>query len=179
MNSEIIKISSPEVIDAESLKKLKSKSVGDPVYGEWVLKINNDSVPFTTIYKDSSNAYCIEDFTLPEEYIGYGSKIIYDTNSTIYGSITSYINDFSVQMIEGDSTFNIIVDNNETYAVNESGEKIFRIAGSDIGTGQSIDSLGNTVYIYRQALNDVTNDFYQDEIYFGYIDSDNILYKDD
>lgn len=186
--TETIKISSGEVIDGESYKELKQgRKVngyiilpdGTTISKNWSLKINGDSIPFDTIYPDTnSNGYCIEDFSLPEKYIGYGSKIIYDTSSEVYGSITQYINDFSVQMVEGDNSFDIIIENDETYAIDESGEKVFRIVGSYI-ENDNVLSLGKNVYIYRQALNDVTNDFYQDEIYFGHIDVDNILYRDD
>lgn len=177
LNTTTIKISDGAVIDPESYEKLME---GQTVEGNWYLKINGDSVPFELIYKNPiSEGYCIENFTLPEEYISYGNSVIYSSkDSIISGSITKFINDFTVQMVEGDYSYNIVVENDETYVETESGEKVFRIVGSDVSDGEIIE-LGNIVNIYCTARNDVSNEFYQDEIYFGSIGKDKILYKDD
>ena len=131
LKTQTIKIDSPYVINGDELNRLLN---GEVVIGDFNLKINSDTVPFTTIYPDTlSNAYCIEGFVLPEEYIGYGSKVVYSkSNSLVSSSVTQFITDFTVQMVEGDYSYNIVVENDETYVETDSGEKIFRIIGSDI-----------------------------------------------
>lgn len=178
LSSDIIKISIPDVVDLESYNKLLD---GQMVEGSWVLQINGDSVPFTTIYPDAqSNGYCIENFILPEDYIGYGSKVIYSTEDTVIsGAISSFVDNFTVQVVEGDSSYGIVVENQETYVETDSGDKLYRIVGSSVSQTGEIEELGNIVNIYCTAINDISNNFYQDEVYFGYIGKDNILYRAD
>ena len=186
LNTQTIKISSAEVVDKESYKKLLNRRT---VEGSWILQINDDSIPFTTIYPDStSNGYCIENFVLPEKYVGYGNDVIYSADNTVIsGCLTSFINDFTVQMVEGDFSYDIVIENDETYIKNEHGDNLFRIIGSEIETSideqgrqhQEIVKIGNIINVYCAARNDVSNDFYEDEIYFGNIGKDNLVYKDD
>lgn len=186
LSSRIIRISSPNVVPKQYIKDIMN---GEIVTGDFYLKINSDTVRFNTIYIDpDSNGYCIEDFTFPEEYIGYGSRTIYYADdSTISSCITEYITDFSVEMIEGDWVYDVVIENDETYLLNDIGDKLFRIVGSTIDTyvdekgitRQKVTKLGNIVNIYNSSLNDITNEYYQSESYFGFIGNDNILYKDD
>ena len=177
LSNTTIKISIANVVDLDSYNRLQR---GQVVEGSWFLQINGDTVPFSTIYSNPEGVgYCIENFTLPEKYIGYGSNVIYSTeDSVISGTLTEFINDFIVQVVESDVSYNLVVENDETYIETESGEKVYRIVGSKINDGE-IEELGNIVNIYCTARNDVTNDFYMDEIYFGYIGKDNTFYRND
>lgn len=177
LKSQYIRIDSPNVVNKDIIAKIEN---GEIVNGDFNLKINSDTVLFNTIYMDpNSNTYIIEDFVLPEEYIGYGSKVIYEADKCfISGCNTEFITDFTVELVEGDLVYNIVLDNGETYIEDEHGERVFRIVGSDIEHGELL-KLGNVINMYCSTLNDVSNEFYKDEIYFGYIDNDGTIYKND
>ncbi len=134
------------------LQTVLTNETTDKVYnGDFHLKINDDNIPFTGIAKDRNrnNAYKLSGITLPEKYKGYGDTVIYSSlNSFIYGCLPNEyrgidfsnspsfkvknLEDYTISIVEGDYTYDIIEENGSSLVRMPSGDDVFRIDGSNV-----------------------------------------------
>lgn len=152
-SSEIV-IDSCNIIP-QSIQDKLSREVSENTYnGDFILKINEDSIPFTSIFKNPNNStYVIKNFILPSKYKNYGDQIIYKKESSIiHGCIPSDFVDYEVSLVSIDNGYEIINENDEYVIKDEFGQLLYRIAGN---------------MLYNSSDNDV-----------GII-SNNIIYKND
>lgn len=125
--------------------------------GEYfMLKINDETIPFKTIYKDAleENVYHIKNFILPEKYKNYGDKIIYSKeDSYIHSCLPTTFTDYEVSVVSYDDGYTLIEKNDEMYIADDNGDILYRIAG-------------NILYDFK-------------DVDVGMISSNNIIYKND
>lgn len=112
LNSEKILIDNPNVVNSyETFIKLL-KNDGESSTGEYVLKINDDNIPFKKITKLDESKYCIENFQLPSKY----DQLI--LNEVIYDSKTSFISSsIPVELVLKNNNYprldNVVYSNDE------------------------------------------------------------------
>lgn len=174
-NSTDIIIDSPNVVsgwikktgsgEPEPLQTTLRNETSSTVYtsqnGEFSLKINDDVIMFKSIYKDilTSN-YHITDFTLPSKYQNYGENVIYTANKEIiYSCIPEVIDNYNINYIEGDFTYDIVQD----YVQMPNGVNLYRIEN-------------NNVFLINTTITSSNDDITTTENYFGYI-SNGYVYK--
>lgn len=140
-NSQTIDIDSYNVVPSSIQELLKSETTSRKYTGEFILKINEDSIPFKTIYKDSleEDIYHIKDFTLPEKYKNFGDKVIYSTNNSyIHSCLPTEFVDYDVSVTSYNDGYDIIYGD-EIFVVDESGRNIYRIAGNILYDYKDVD----------------------------------------
>lgn len=177
-NSSEIIIDSPNVVsgwikksnngEPEPLRETLINENSSTIYtnqnGNFSLKINDDKIIFKSIYKDTSTStYHITDFTLPSKYQNYGSNVIYKANNSFISScIPEIIENYNINFIEGDFTYDIVTSNDATYVQMPNGVNLYRIDNNKV-------FLINTTFVNEEDLQTTEN-------YFGYI-SNNYVYK--
>jgi hypothetical protein len=87
--------------------------------GEYfTLKINDDVIPFTTIYKNKSkaNTFHITGITLPAKYQNMKKDVIYSTKDTfVHSCIPEDFDNYDLSMVSSDNGYFLVNDNNNTY----------------------------------------------------------------
>lgn len=164
--SDRITIDSCNIVDLNTQDILKYETTTTKYHGNFSLKLNNDTIPFTTIYKDDieENMYHIEDFILPEKYKNYGDNIIYEPSSSfIHSSIPHDFENYEVSIISSGVEFTLeTTETGETYAYDMFGTPMYRFAGnivydsSDTDIGTIINSIiyKNDRTLYAKIIDD-------------------------
>lgn len=90
-SSDKIIIDSPNVVNNYNYIDIIEKSSDTNKFeGDFVLKINDDNVPFKSIYKMDDSKYCIENFTISSKYESIYDITIYDKNTSVILSSLPY-----------------------------------------------------------------------------------------
>lgn len=149
-NSKTINIDSCNVVPPQYQDALSNELTEQQYNGEFYLKINNDNIPFTTIYKDiDDGTYHITNFTLPSKYKNYGDKVIYSQDdSQIYGCIPFEFMDYEVSLVSIDDGYKIEQED-EIFVFDEMNQPIYRIAGNILYDMKDADIgiiSNNTIY---------------------------------
>ena len=147
-----------------TLRNENSSTVYTSQNGDFSLKINDDVIPFKSIYKDRQTSYYhLTDITFPSKYQNYGSEIIYEASSAFISScIPEKIEDYSINYIEGDFIYDIIPSNEDLFVQMQNGVNLYRIENGTV-------YLINTTFISKEEIETTEN-------YFGYV-SNNYVYK--
>ena len=128
-----ININSCNVVPQTLQNTLTSEVTKTPYKGNFILKIDNDSIPFTSIYKDTNtSSYVITGFTLPSKYKNYGDQPIYKKDEAIvHGCIPTEFTDYEVSLVSIDDGYNIFVNEmgEEIVYKDDKDQQIYRIAG--------------------------------------------------
>lgn len=148
----------------DTLRNENSSTVYTNEADYFSLKINDDEIKFKSIYKDTlTSTYHITDIELPTKYQNYGENIIYKSGEAFISScIPEQLNNYNINYIEGDFTYDIILDENTTYVQMPNGVNIYRIENNAV-------YLINTTFTSKEQIETTEN-------YFGYI-SNGYVYK--
>lgn len=132
-NSLTIDINSCNVVPLDIQELLNEEITTTKHTGNFILKINEDSIPFSTIYKDQleENVYHIKDFILPEKYKNYGDNVIYSMNDAyIHSCLPLDFTDYDVSMASYNDGYEIKYIGDEIFVVDDLDRDIYRIAGN-------------------------------------------------
>lgn len=177
-NSTEIVIDSPNVVSGwikktgsgepeplrETLRNENSSTVYTSQNGDFSLKINDDEIVFKSIYKDTlTSTYHITDITLPVKYQNYGDNVIFKANESFISScIPEKLENYNVNYLEGDFTYDIVTTEDATFVQMPSGVNLYRIENNAV-------YLINTTFINKEEIETTEN-------FFGYI-SNGYVYK--
>ena len=177
-NSTEIVIDSPNVVSGwikksgsgepeplrETLRNENSSTVYTSQNGDFSLKINDDEIVFKSIYKDTlTSTYHIADITLPVKYQNYGDNVIFKANESFISScIPEKLENYNVNYLEGDFTYDIVTTEDATFVQMPSGVNLYRIENNTV-------YLINTTFINKEEIETTEN-------FFGYI-SNGYVYK--
>lgn len=132
--SEEIVIDSCNIVDNSIQDKVKYESTQKKYNGNFYLKINDITLPFSYIYKvkNKKNEYCIGGFELPKEFEIYGSNPIYTRKSTfIHPLYPEDFTDYKLSFVSREIDFNTECVDNEIF-IKSGGNNIYRIVGNII-----------------------------------------------
>lgn len=147
-STEII-IDSCNVVDDIIQDKLKYETTERKYVGDFYLKINEDVIPFKTIYKEhnSESRYHIKDFILPSIYDDYGDDVIYSSENTfIHCCCPELFTDYSVSFISSDIECDVSTVDNEINVLLPDGSTLYRIVGNIV-----YDKFNTEVGIYQNS----------------------------
>lgn len=172
-------LNSCNIVDKYLQDILKNEYTSTKYYGDFKLKINDDVIPFTTIYKDKNNTnyYHIAGLSLPSRFQNISNKIIYSKeDSYIHSSIPEEFDTYSLSMVSSDTGYYMIENDNVIYIYADE---------SLVSTRKENDSIIYYNYLYKIEspvvydshdieLGTIMNNIIYDEkgVIYGKIDGD-------
>ena len=187
LSTTTIKVDSPNVINnTNDLLKLLGDSSNIRITGDFVLKINDDAIPFKTIYKIDGQTFAIEDFTLPLIY----SQTL-NTDDVIYNSKTAFVSSsipLEMKNINDKTTLDNILYINDTFYVDyEQGSLLLTVEqqpqSKEISEQEFLVKIDENNHMYKivgSIVNGIINGviYNVDSSIFGSVSDNMVIQKD-